>query len=331
MTSKLNIAIMAGGNSPEANISLKGVTQIKGWLDSKRFNAYTILVKGNNWTLEHESLGSIPVDKNDFSVNIKGDKLTFHCALMAIHGNPGENGLLQAYFEMLHIPYTTGGVMNSAATFNKHFCKMLVRDTGVMLAKEVIIRHGQAYDINQISNSLSLPVFVKPNENGSSYGVTKVKKIEELKPAIEKAFKEDKTVIIEEFIAGREFTCGVFKYSKGDVLMPVTEIVPDTEFFDYEAKYLNKSKEITPAPIPDELKNRIQQVSSKIYDTLQCNGVVRVDYIVSNDKIYFLEINTVPGMSETSLVPQQVKAMGWNMTELYSTVIDDAIKRCSFY
>jgi len=327
MNTKLNIAIMAGGNSSEANISMLSATQIAGWLNPERFNAHKILVKGNTWTLDHPQKGSIPVDKNDFTVNVDGKKLTFHCALIAIHGTPGENGLLQAYFEMLQIPYTTGGVMNSSVTFNKYYCKELVRETGVNLAKGLLLRRGQKVDVQAILDTLGLPIFVKPNESGSSYGVSKVKQAADLMPAIEKAFAEDKTIILEEFIPGREVTCGVFKYQNGEMIMPITEIVPETEFFDYEAKYHSKSKEITPAPISEPLTKTIQEFTSKIYDRLQCHGVVRVDYIVNDDKIYFLEINTVPGMSEASITPQQIRAMSGNMREFFTLIIDDAIQR----
>lgn len=327
MNTKLNIAIMAGGNSSEANISMRSATQIAGWLDPERFIAYKIIVRGNTWTLEHPEKGSLPVDKNDFSVRIDGKKVSFHCALIAIHGTPGENGLLQAYFEMLQIPYSTGGVMNSAITFNKFYCKELVRDTGVHLAKGLLLKRGQYFDVHKIIATLGLPIFVKPNESGSSFGVSKVKQTTDLIPAIEKAFAEDKTIILEEFIPGREFSCGAFKYHNGEMIMPVTEIAPETEFFDYEAKYLNKSKEITPAPIPESLTKAIQQFTSKIYDRLQCHGVVRVDYIVNNDKVYFLEINTVPGMSEASIIPQQIMAMGGNMRDFFTLIIDDSLQR----
>lgn len=327
MNAKLNIAIMAGGNSSEANISMLSAKQIANWLDPEKYNAHTILVKGNSWTLEHPEKGTLPIDKNDFTVNIDDKKLTFDCALIAIHGNPGENGLLQAYFEMLNIPYSTGGVMNSSVTFNKYFCKELVRETAINLAKGILLKRGQKLDPTIIVNTLGLPIFVKPNESGSSYGVSKVKTEAELLPAIEKAFAEDKTIILEEFIPGREFTCGIFKYDKNTMIMPVTEIVPEAEFFDYEAKYLSKSKELTPAPIPETLSNRIQEFTSRIYDRLQCNGVVRVDYIVNGDKIYFLEVNTVPGMSEASIIPQQVKAMGGNMRDFFTLIIEDALNR----
>ncbi len=325
METKLNIAIMAGGNSSEANISLKSAVQIAGWLNPERFNAFTIKVKGADWTLEDPQRGTLPIDKNDFTATVNGAKIHFDCALIAIHGTPGENGLLQAYFEMLQIPYTTGGVMNSSVTFNKYFCKELVKETGVNLAKGILLKKDQQFHIGNIIETLGLPIFVKPNESGSSYGVSKVKTEAELFPAIEKAFAEDKSIILEEFIPGREFTCGVFKHRNGAIVMPVTEIVPETEFFDYEAKYLNKSKELTPAPIPDDLSTKIQKFTSQIYDRLQCRGMVRVDYIVNKDKIYFLEINTVPGMSEASIIPQQVRAMGKNMRDFFTLVIEDAL------
>jgi len=324
---KKNIAILAGGNSSEEEISLKGAAQITKWLSKTHYNAFTVLVKGTNWTLKHPEHGDILVSKDDFSANVNGDKLHFDCALIAIHGNPGENGLLQGYFEMMNIPYTTGGVMNASVTFNKYFCKELVKDTGVDLAKGVLIRKGQVIDPEIISVQLGLPVFVKPNESGSSYGVSKVKTLEGIVPAIENALTEDNTIIVEEFIEGRELTCGLVKTVSKEFVFPVTEIKSKNEFFDYEAKYLNKSEEVTPADISSLLSERIQILSSKIYDRLNCQGIVRIDYIYSNDKLYFLEINTVPGMSEASIVPQQVKAFGKDMNDIFSLVIEDAIAK----
>lgn len=327
MEEKLNIAILAGGNSSEANISLKSAAQIAGWLNPNKYNAYTIFIKGTTWLLKHPNLGEINVSKDDFSVLINGEKLKFDCALIAIHGTPGENGLLQGYLDMMNIPYTTGGVMNSSVTFNKYYCKELVKDTGVNLAKGILLHRGQNFDTKEIIDCLGLPIFVKPNESGSSYGVSKVKFADDLIPAIENAFKEDKTIILEEFIAGREFSSGVFKSKEKEILMPVTEIISMNEFFDYEAKYQNKSKEVTPAEIPDSLMKKMQDLSSKIYDRLDCHGIVRVDYIVDIDKVYFLEINTVPGMSEASIIPQQVRAMGGNMSDMFTLVIEDAVSR----
>lgn len=327
MENKLNIAILAGGNSSESDISLKSAAQISGWVDPEKFNAYTILVKGLDWTLKHSEYGDINISKDDFTAVVGSSKLKFDCALIAIHGTPGENGLLQGYLDMLTIPYTTGGVMNSAVTFNKYYCKQLVKESGISLAKEILLRRGQNFTTKNITSTLGLPIFVKPNESGSSYGVSKVKFEDELAPAIENAFKEDRWVILEEFIPGREFTCGVFKSAEREMVMPVTEIISMNEFFDYEAKYLNKSKEVTPAEISESLAKRIQDLSSKIYDRFDCHGIVRVDYIVDNDKIYFLEINTVPGMSEASIVPQQVKAMGGSMRDIFTLVIEDAMGR----
>lgn len=327
METKLNIAILAGGNSSEANISLKSAAQIAGWLNPDKYNAYTIFIKGTTWLLKHPELGEINVSKDDFSVQINGNNLKFDCALIAIHGTPGENGLLQGYLDMMNIPYTTGGVMSSSVTFNKYYCKELVMETGVNLAKGILLKRGQRIDTESIINTLGLPIFVKPNESGSSYGVSKVKFADDLIPAIENAFKEDKTIILEEFIGGREFSSGVFKSGEKEILMPVTEIISMNEFFDYEAKYQNKSKEVTPAEISASLMKKMQDLSSKIYDRLDCHGIVRVDYIVDNDKVYFLEINTVPGMSEASIIPQQVRAMGGNMRDMFTLVIEDAVNR----
>ncbi len=327
MIPKKNIAILAGGNSSEEGISLRSAAQITQWLDQSKYNVFTIQIKGTEWTLKHHDFGDLLVNKDDFSVIIGNNKILFDCALIAIHGTPGENGLLQGYFEMMGIPYTTGSTMNTALTFNKFYCKEMVRETGVNLAKGIMLKVGQKVDPESIINQLGLPVFVKPNESGSSYGVSKVKNHEDLLPAIQNAFNEDKTILIEEYIAGRELTCGLVKTSEQEFIFPVTEILPKNEFFDYNAKYLNQSEEVTPAEITTELSDRIKLLSSKIYDRLNCRGIVRIDYIFSNNRLYFLEINTVPGMSDASIVPQQVKAMGKNMGEIFDLVITDALNR----
>lgn len=327
MTAKLNIAILAGGNSSESEISLQGAAQIEGWLDPTRYNIFTILIKGRDWTLKSSEHGDLPVSKDDFSVTIGGNKVGFDCALMAIHGNPGENGLLQGYLEMMRIPHTTCNTMSASATFHKYICKELVKETGVKLAKDVLLRRGKKIDTEAIIKDLGLPMFVKPNASGSSYGVTKVKTAEDLLPAIKLALTEDDTVLIEEFIPGREFSSGVFKSAEKEILMPITEIIPQTEYFDYDAKYNHKSSEVTPAQISDELMRTMQHFTSKIYDRLFCKGIVRVDYIVHNNEPYFLEINTVPGMSAASIIPQQVKALGGNMRDMFNMVIDDAMSK----
>jgi D-alanine-D-alanine ligase len=329
MSKKLNIAIMAGGNSSEEGISLKGVKQISKWLDPIRYNAFPIMVKGTKWTLNHPEKGSFPVSWDTFTANVDGETIHFDCALIAIHGNPGENGLLQGYFEMMNIPYTTGNVLNTALTFSKVATKKMLEGINVFLAKELIVTKGQRLDPDKIVGILGLPLFVKPNESGSSYGISKVKMVDEVLPALEKSFSEDSKAIIEEFVPGVELTCGVVKAGAKTLVFPVTEIVPKNEFFDYGAKYENQVEEITPARITDELADWIQNVSSEIYDRLICRGIVRIDYIYSSKKLYFLEVNTVPGMSETSLVPQQVQAMGLTMNDVFTMVIEDAIYRKS--
>ncbi|MFP4555984.1 MAG: D-alanine--D-alanine ligase [Bacteroidales bacterium] len=327
MAKKLKIALMAGGNSSEEEISLKGIKQIAKWLDPNKYNAFPVLVKGKEWTLKHPEKGDFPISWDTFTAKVDGVDLAFDCALIGIHGTPGENGLLQGYFEMMGVPYTTGGVFNTSLTFNKEASKRMVADLDINLAKSVEVKKGEPLNPEVIVEQLGLPLFVKPNESGSSYGITKVKTIEEIEPAINYAFTEDDIAVIEEFIPGTELTCGLIKVQNKSLIFPVTEIVPKNEYFDYGAKYENEVEEITPARISDELSDYIQSVSSQIYDRFMCKGIVRVDYIFNNDKLYFLEVNTVPGMSETSLVPQQVEAMGLTMREVFGLTIDDAIAR----
>ena len=330
MDKLLHIAIMAGGNSSEAEISLRGAAQMAQWLNPNRFVAHTVLVHGTQWTIKHPQHGDVPVGKDCFAAQLPdGHELRFDCALVMIHGTPGENGLLQGYLEMMGIPHTTCSTMSAALTFNKFVCKEMVRSTGVGLARGVLLHSGQPYDTNAIVAELGLPMFVKPNASGSSYGVSKVKCAADLPAAIEAALAEGDEVLLEEFIGGREFSCGVFK-PKGEpeMLMPVTEIISHTEFFDYNAKYNHQSNEVTPAQIPAELSNAMQQMASCIYDRLQCSGIVRVDYIVTPEgKPYFLEINTVPGMSAESIIPQQVRAMGSTMRDVLTQLVDDAMLR----
>lgn len=327
MNSKLNIAIMAGGNSSEEEISLKGAAQIAKWLDPNKYKAFPIILKGNSMTLKHSEHGDIPVSWDTFSAKIGNDKLLFDCALVVIHGTPGENGLLQGYFEMMNIPYTTGGVLNSALTFCKDTSKRMLDGINIHLAKDLRVHKGEAVSPQDVAKNIGLPLFIKPNESGSSYGITKVKQAKEIISALEKSFTEDPVALIEEFIPGMELTCGLVKTRSKSLVFPVTEIVPKNEYFDYGAKYENEVEEITPARIPDDLADYIQSVSSEIYDRLNCRGIVRIDYIFGNKKLYFLEVNTVPGMSETSIVPQQVAAMGLTMNDVFGMVIDDAIAR----
>ncbi|HCX99633.1 MAG TPA: D-alanine--D-alanine ligase [Bacteroidales bacterium] len=327
MNNKLNIAIMAGGNSSEEGISLKGAAQIAKWLDPSKYNAFPVMLKGTKMTLKHPKHGDIPVSWDSFSANVGEEVLTFDCALIVIHGTPGENGLLQGYFEMMNIAYTTGGVLNTALTFCKDTTKRMLQGINIHLAKDIRVRKGESVNPKDVVKNIGLPLFVKPNESGSSYGITKVKLAEEIVSALEKSFTEDPVALIEEFIPGMELTCGVVKTQSKTLVLPVTEIVPKNEFFDYGAKYENEVEEITPARIPDDLTDYIQTVSSEIYDRLDCKGIVRIDYIFGNKKLYFLEVNTVPGMSEASIVPQQVAVMGLTMNDVFGMVIEDAIAR----
>ena len=324
---KKNIAIVYGGYSSEIIISEKSMKGIQSFIDKNRYNAYPLLIKNNNWKVVTNG-HSYSVDKNDLSFELDGEKITFDCAYITIHGTPGENGVLQGYLEMLNIPHTTCDVLPSALTFNKFTCNTYLKGFGVAVADSVLIRKGNKYDTAAIVEKLGLPCFVKPNAGGSSFGISKVKKAEDVAPAIEKAFEESDEVIIEELLEGRELTCGLYKTSKGENIFPVTEVISKNDFFDFEAKYnAEKADEITPAPIPNIIRDRIQKISSMIYDILGCKGIIRIDYIFSNDKIYMLEVNTTPGMTPTSFIPQQIKADNRNITDVFTDIIEDAIAK----
>lgn len=317
------VALIYGGNSSEAEVSVKSGKNIAGHLDSSKYEVYEIMVTGRDWSVRN--VGDLPVqiDKSDFSFFMPGGgRVVFDIALIMIHGTPGEDGMLQGYFDMIGLKYTTCPSIVSAITFNKYACKCFLRDSGVAMAKEVFLRKGDVIDIDSISEKLGYPLFVKPNDGGSSFGVTKVTSREGLVKAIEQAFMEDDRVLIEEFISGREMTNGAFLKGNDLIVLPVTEIIPHNEFFDYEAKYLGASREICPAEIPDSLSESIKECTSRIYRHMGCKGVVRVDYIVNDNGIYFLEINTVPGMTEMSLVPQQVRAFGMTLEEFLDNLLD---------
>ena len=317
------IAIVAGGDSSEFGISVKSANEVSKVLSS-RFITYVIMIQGTNWYWEDQRGRYHNIDKNDFSLIADDYRIRFNAVFIAIHGTPGENGLLQGYFDMMGIPYTSCGAFCSALTFNKQACKLFLKDYNIPMADSMLVRDGDKLDPVSIISKSGLPCFVKPNDSGSSFGVTKVKKKEELLPAIAKAFKESKEVVIEAFMNGREVACGVVKTKKESVVLPVTEIISKNEFFDYEAKYTpGKSEEVTPAEMPPALTNEIQRLSSCIYDMLGCKGIVRVDFIVVDQKPYFLEINTIPGMTEESLIPKQAAAAGIPLEDLYSMVVED--------
>ena len=327
---KKNIAVVTGGDSSEYVVSLKSADQVEASLDRKKYNVYRVLIKGASWTVQQEGKPDVAVDKNDFSFNDGSGKVRFDCALIAIHGTPGEDGLLHGYFEMLKIPYTTCDVLVSSLTFNKWACKKYLSDTTVAMAKGILICKGDMINAETVIKQLGLPLFVKPNEGGSSFGISKVKSVGDMQAAIDGALKEDVNVIVEEFISGIELTCGLMR-SKGELLVfPITEIVSKKDFFDYEAKYTpGMSDEITPARISPELTTRVENCSRLIYERLGCKGIVRIDYIYNKEKdmLYFLEVNTVPGMTENSLVPKQVKAMGKEFGEVMDWLIEESIKK----
>ncbi|PWV57122.1 D-alanine--D-alanine ligase [Chitinophaga sp. S165] len=326
---KKNIALVAGGYSGEYVISVQSAAVIEKNIDSSKYNVYKISITRDGWNYTGADGQQIEVDKNDFTLTINGNKIKFNAVFIGIHGTPGEDGRLQGYFEMLGIPFTSCGMVTSALTFNKSYCNKVVSSLGIVnVSKSAHIFRDQPFDTKDILRTLKLPVFVKPAEGGSSIGMSKVNTAEELVPAIEKAFKEDAQVLIEEFIKGREITCGIYK-SKGEfTVLPVTEILSSKEFFDYEAKYTpGITREVTPAEAPDEVTNLIKDTARKLYDKLNCRGIVRIDFIweEATGRLYFLEVNTMPGQSENSLVPQQVRAAGKTLKEFYGTLIEECL------
>lgn len=317
------IAIVAGGNSSEYGISVKSATEALKVL-SPSYSAYIIMIRGTNWYWEDSKGRCYGIDKNDFTLKLDDEKIRFDAVFMAIHGSPGENGLLQGYFDMLQIPYTSCSAFCSALTFNKQACKLYLKEYGIPMATALLIRRSDEISPEEIAKNIGLPCFIKPNDSGSSFGVTKVKSEKEIMPAIIRAFEESDEVMAEAFMKGREVACGVVKTSKKTVILPVSEIISKNEFFDYEAKYTpGKSDEVTPANLSEEMAGRIQDLSSRIYDLLGCRGIVRVDFILTGEEPWFLEINSVPGMTMESLIPKQVEAAGIELLDIYSMVIED--------
>jgi D-alanine-D-alanine ligase len=317
------IAVVAGGDSSEFEISVKSASEVGKILSSKYF-VYIIIIRGTNWYWEDQKGRYYNIDKNDFSLVVNEIRIIFDGIFIAIHGTPGENGILQGYFDMMGIPYTSCDAFCSALTFNKQACKLFLKEYGITMANAVLLRKGEHMDLVKIIKQLELPCFVKPNASGSSFGVTKVKQKEELLPAIETAFKESDEVLIEAFMNGREVACGVVKTKNKTIVLPITEIISKNEFFDYEAKYTpGKSNEVTPADMSLSVTNEIQRISMYVYDLLGCKGIVRVDFIVVGEKPFFIEINTVPGMTKESLVPQQAAAAGIPLEELYSLAVEN--------
>lgn len=321
---KKNIAIIAGGDSSEIVVSLKSAAGIYSFIDKDKYNLYIGIVKRDEWSVELSNGEHTPIDKNDFSFRENGEVKHFDFVYITIHGTPGEDGRLQAYFDLIGMPYSSCGMLVSAITFNKFVCNNYLRNFGVKVADSIRLFKGQTITDEEAVSRLGLPIFVKPNDGGSSFGVTKVKEITQLQAAIEKAFNEGEEVMLESFIAGTEVTCGCYKVKGKEVVFPLTEVVTENEFFDFDAKYNGQVDEITPARISSELTEKIQRETSKIYDILGAKGIIRVDFIIAADGSFkMLEVNTTPGMTATSFIPQQVRAAGLDIKDVMTDIIEN--------
>ncbi len=324
------IAIVCGGDSSEHDVSLRSAQGLYSFFDKQRYNVYVVDIKGNDWHVNLHDGTTSKIDRNDFSFVEDGKKKLFDYAYITIHGTPGENGILQGYFELMDIPYSTSGVLVEAMTFDKFVLNQYLRSYGVSVAESLLIRRGQEHLVSDddIMERIGMPCFVKPANDGSSFGVSKVKNIDQLAPAVRKAMMESDEVMVEQYLDGVEVTMGCYKTKEKTVLLPATEVVTSNEFFDYDAKYNGQVDEITPARIPEETAQRVAQITSAIYDILHCNGIIRIDYILTKNseggyKINMLEVNTTPGMTATSFIPQQVRAAGLEMSQVLTDIVEN--------
>jgi D-alanine-D-alanine ligase len=329
---KKNIAVISGGDSKEYAISIKSGHEVSQAIDPKKYNVYPIVIRGSDWYYKNKEKQKNQIDKNDFSLTLSGEKIAFDAVFVAIHGTPGEDGKLQGYFDLLKIPYTSCNHEVSALTFHKGFCNLIIRSLaveGLQIADSILITNHDLIDLEYIIRKIGLPCFVKPVQSGSSVGVSKVKKKIDLPVAIESAFEICSEIMIERFIKGHELTCAVTIKNGKSIVFPIAEIISKKEFFDLEAKYNNAlNQEIIPAPIQEALTKKIQSISETLFFKLRCKGVVRFDYIVNeHDEIFFLEANTVPGMTSESIVPKMVRAENINITDFYTMLIEDALQR----
>lgn len=328
MSKKKIVAIVAGGDSSEVIVSLKSAAGLQSFIDKDKYQLYTITIVKNKWEVQISDTETLPIDKNDFSFVLENEKVKFDFAYITIHGTPGENGLLQGYFELIGLPYSCCNVLSAAITFNKFTCNQYLKGFGLKVSEAILLRKNQQISSAEVIEKVGLPCFVKPNVGGSSFGVTKVKTEDQIQIAIEKAFSEGEQVLIEAFMAGTEITCGMYKTTEKTVVFPVTEVVPQNEFFDFDAKYKGQVEEITPARISEKLTQRVQQLTAAIYDILDCKGIVRVDYIISEgDIINLLEVNTTPGMTATSFIPQQVAAAGIDIKDVMTDIIENELSK----
>ena len=321
---KRTIAIVAGGDTSEYEVSLRSAQGIYSFIDKEKYTLYIVGMHGLDWHVRLDDGRTLPVDRNDFSFQLDGQKVKFDFAYITIHGTPGEDGRLQGYFDMLRIPYSCCGVLAAALTYDKFACNQYLHAYGVRIAESLLLRQGQTITDDEVVEKIGLPCFIKPSLGGSSFGVTKVKTREQIQPAIAKAFDEAQEVVVEAFMDGTELTCGCYKTRGKSVVFPISEVVSHNEYFDYKAKYNGESDEITPARISDELADRVKKLTSAIYDILGAQGIIRVDYIVTEgDKINLLEVNTTPGMTATSFIPQQVRAAGLDIKDVMTDIIEN--------
>ncbi len=336
MEKKKIVAVVCGGDSSEHDVSLRSAQGIESFLDKEKFEVFIVEINGLTWEAHLPAGKKVPVSREDFSFKVGRRKVRPDFAYITIHGTPGENGILQGYFDLIHMPYSTSGVLVEALTFNKFTLNQYLKGFGVNVSESLVVRKGNEDLVtdNEIIEHIGLPCFVKPNAGGSSFGVSKVKTLDQLRPAIKLAMKESDEVMVEAFIPGTELTCGCYKVAGKEVVFPVTEVVTHNEFFDYDAKYNGEVDEITPARIPNDLRDRVQALTSAIYDILGCSGIIRVDYIVTTQtddegkahvRINMLEINTTPGMTSTSFIPQQVRAAKLDIKDVLSDIIEDKL------
>ena len=330
------VAIVCGGDSSEHDVSIRSAQGIYSFIDKERFEVFIIELNGLTWEAHLDGDKRSKVSREDFSFKVGRRTVKPDFAYITIHGTPGENGILQGYFDLIHMPYSTSDVLVESMTFNKFTLNHYLKGFGVSVSESLVVRKGNEDLVTdaEITEHIGLPCFVKPNAGGSSFGVTKVKTLEQLRPAIRLAMEESDEVMVEAFMPGTELTCGCYKTAAGEHVFPVTEVVTHNEFFDYDAKYNGSVDEITPARISDDLRDRVQALTSAIYDILGCSGIIRIDYIVTKvtgddgherDRINMLEINTTPGMTATSFIPQQVRAAGLDIKDVLTEIIEDKL------
>lgn len=325
---KRTIAIVCGGDSSEHDVSLRSGQGLYSFFDKERYNIYLVDVKGTDWHVAFDNGETAEIDKNDFSFEQYGKRMYFDYAYITIHGQPGENGVMQGYFDLIHLPYSTSGVLVEAMTFDKYVLNNYLRGFGINVADSILLRRGEQYDEEAIAKRLGMPCFVKPAADGSSFGVSKVKEADQLAPALRVAFMESEEAMVEAYMKGTEISQGIYKTNDKCVVFPATEVVTKNEFFDYDAKYNGQVQEITPARLASETADEVAKITSRIYDILHANGIIRIDYIITkdengNDKVNMLEINTTPGMTPTSFIPQQVRAAGLDIKDVLSDIVEN--------